>query len=591
MSGTKVGTRNENLKTQMDESLFDFIELCFPAGEEERREIRLQKHDYLEKGIRIENLAREKKRHKRSLVCYAQKELNIFRMKMRSGDKNFSFEQVLEKMERELKRMVSAAKTEEDFIENGLPNIKKALGIYGDDIEICPERGSKPEPGYGICRNKGSFMAVKLSAGCEGGELVRFCPIGGKGKVKKGFWHYRHCPEDNAFIGTFFDVVAAASAIGRLQEALWEQCDDASGRTYKLAEELLSDLFTYNFLIGDLTDEVFQNYLTERGYHLDYETMIYRKEGNNNVMDMDLVIGESMNLIHMEYLLLRCLREKQKLPLECIFQRRKNTRKGRDGLGLNDSYAVRQLLGRLYLLLYEEYVNYTVQEEYEQMLNKSVATAYMTKKNIPKVMLREMEQSRFNKYFGYVEYDEDVDIKAARTVADEFLELNKRLFYGSENFNCAIRIRKLGKHRALGVYFPQLNCMCVDIHSPDSFIHEYYHLLDDQMGLMSQQYEFYHICRKYRELVKDRIREDKGLEAALSKAGKYNLNYYFQPVEIFARCGEMYLQRIKGVKSSLLKPTLDELFAYPETDEFNEMIRIYFDSFHERLMEKGKRAA
>ena len=138
MSGTKVGTRNENLKTQMDESLFDFIELCFPAGEEERREIRLQKHDYLEKGIRIENLAREKKRHKRSLVCYAQKELNIFRMKMRSGDKNFSFEQVLEKMERELKRMVSAAKTEEDFIENGLPNIKKALGIYGDDIEICP---------------------------------------------------------------------------------------------------------------------------------------------------------------------------------------------------------------------------------------------------------------------------------------------------------------------------------------------------------------------------------------------------------------------------------------------------------------------
>lgn len=28
MNGTKVGTRNENLKTQMDESLFDFIEFA-----------------------------------------------------------------------------------------------------------------------------------------------------------------------------------------------------------------------------------------------------------------------------------------------------------------------------------------------------------------------------------------------------------------------------------------------------------------------------------------------------------------------------------------------------------------------------------
>lgn len=586
MSGTKVGTKNENLKIQMDENLFDFIELCFPAGEEEQREIKLQNHDYLEKGIRIENLARKKKHSKRPLVCYAQKELNIFHMKMKSRNGNFHFGQVLEKMERELKKMVSAANTEKDFIEQGIPNIKKALGIYGDDIRIGTKWDSQPEIGYDICRNKNSFMAVKLSANCDGRELVRFCPIGGKGKVKKGFWYYTRYPEKNAFVGTFFDVIAAVAVIGRLQEALWEQCGDVSGRVYKLTEELVSELFTCNFRVGDLTDEIFQDCLMEHGYHLDYETMIYKREGNDKTMDMDLVIGDGINLAHVRYMLFRCLHEKQKLPLECIIERRINNRTGSDGIGLNESYAMRQILGELYLLLYEEYVNYTVREEYERMLNRSVATAYMTKKNIPKIMLREMEQSRFNKYFGYVEYDEEVDIKAARTVADEFLELNERLFHGSENFNCAIRIRKLGKHRALGVYFPQLNCMCVDIHSPDSFIHEYYHLLDAQMGLMSQQYEFYHICRKYRELVKDRIREDKDLETALSKSGKYNLKYYFQPVEIFARCGEMYLKRIKGVKSSLLKPTLDELFAYPETDEFNEMIRVYFDSFHDRLLEK-----
>lgn len=586
MSGTKVGTKNENLKLQMDENLFDFIKLCFPTGEEEKRQIRLQKHDYLERGIRIENLAREKKRNKRPLVCYTQNNLNIFRMKMKSRTRDFGFEHVLVKMEKELKKMISDVKMEKDLIEKGLPNIRKTLGIYEDDIKIYPESDSESEIGYQLCRDKGAPMAVKLSADCNGKEFVRFCPIGGKGKVKKGFYYYKSRPKEGAFIGTLFDAVAAVAAVSRLQEALWEQCEDVSGRVYKLTEELVSDLFTYNFLIGELTDEVFQNYLIGYGYQLDYKTMIYKKEGNTNIMDMDLVIGRDMNLIHMQYLLLRCLCEKRKLPLECIFQRRKNIRTGEDGMVLYDSYAARKLLGQLYLLLFEEYVNYIDREEYERIINKNIATAYITKKNIPKVMLKEMELSRFNKYFGYVEYDEEVDIKAARVVADEFLELNERLFHGSRNFNCAIRIRKLGKHRALGLYFPQLNCMCVDIHSPDSFIHEYYHLLDDQMGTVSQQYEFYHICRKYRELILERLREDKNLEAGLRKPGKYDLGYYFQPVEIFARCGEMYLQRIKGVKSSLLKPTLGELFAYPETDELNEMIRIYFDSFHKKLMEK-----
>ncbi len=586
MSGTKVGTKNENLKRQIDENLFDFIDLCFPAGGEDERQIRLQKHDYLEKGIRIENLAREKKQSRKPLVCYMQKNLNIFHMKMKSRNRDFGFEHVLIKMERELKKMVSAVKTKNDFVENGLPNIKKALGIYEDDIRIYPESDSETEIGYSLCRNNGAFMAVKLSADCDGKELVRYCPIGGKGKVRGGFWFYRSCPNKLAFIGTFFDVIATVAVISRLQEALWEQCEDTSGRVYKLTEELVSDLFSYNFLIGDLMDDVFQNYLVEQGYQMDYETMIYKKEGNTDIMDMDLVIGENMNLIHMQYLLLRCLREKQKLPLGCMLQRRENTKAGGDGMLLNNAYTVHKIFKQLYLLLFEEYVNYIDWTEYERIMNKNVATAYITKKNIPRVMIKEMEQSRFNKYFGYVEYDQDVDIKAVRIVADEFLELNERLFHGTENFNCAIRIRKLGKHRALGVYFPQLNCMCVDIHSPDSFIHEYYHLLDDQMGVVSQQYDFYHICRKYRELVLERLAEDKNLEAELSKPGKYNLSYYFQPVEIFARCGEMYLQRIRGVKSSLLTPTLDELFAYPETDELNEMIRIYFDSFHEKLMEK-----
>ena len=228
MSGTKVGTKNKNLKIQMDENLLDFIELCFPANEEEGRQARLRKQDYLEKGVRIENLAREKKRNRRPLICYTQKKLNIFHMKIKSRNKNFDFEHVLVKMERELKKMVSAARTETDFMENGLPNIKKALGIYEDDVRIYPESGSEPEIGYQLCRcrNKGAFMAVKLSADYDGKELVRFCSIGGRGKVRSGFWYYNTRPRECAFVGAFFDAVAAVAAMSRLQEALWEQCDE-----------------------------------------------------------------------------------------------------------------------------------------------------------------------------------------------------------------------------------------------------------------------------------------------------------------------------------------------------------------------------
>lgn len=585
MSAKKEGTMREKLKVQIDENLYDFLELCFPSEEMEKRQKRLQEHNYLEKGVRIEDLAR-KKQHRSPLLCYAQKEMNIFRISTKGKEKSRYFLCALEKTERELRTIVSAAKSEEEFLSSALPILKKVLGIYADDILLIPEREAEYDPGYGLCKNSGAYTAVKLVAKGTGEEMVRFCPVGGKGKVKQGFWYYTSYPSENAYINTFFDALAAVVVIGKLQEALWEQCGNKDGKIYRLAEEMVVDLFRYDYQIGKLTDEVFQQYLVTQGYELDYKTLTYRKYGNDRVIDLDLVLGDEMLHERMQYMFLRCLCERRKLPVECIFRRRENPKNGQDGMAVNDSYAVRDLLCRLYLMLYEEYEEYTDQEAYERMLNKSVATAYMTKKNIPKVMLKEMEQSRFNRYFGYVEYDEDVDIKAARTVADEFVEMNERLFFGIENPNCAIRLRKLGKHRALGVYFPQLNCMCVDIHSPDSFLHEYYHLLDDQLGNLSSRYEFHHICREYRELLMMRIRKDKELDKALSGNSKYNLKYYLRPTEIFARCGEMYLQRIKGVKSSLLKPALEDLFAYPESDAFNEMIKKYFDALHESLENK-----
>lgn len=47
------------------------------------------------------------------------------------------------------------------------------------------------------------------------------------------------------------------------------------------------------------------------------------------------------------------------------------------------------------------------------------------------------------------------------------------------------KVRKLGNHKALGLYYPEAKVLVVDVDSPSSFIHEYGHLLDYKFGKVS----------------------------------------------------------------------------------------------------------
>ena len=58
---------------------------------------------------------------------------------------------------------------------------------------------------------------------------------------------------------------------------------------------------------------------------------------------------------------------------------------------------------------------------------------------------------------------------------------------------------------------------------------------------------------------------------------KYNLDYYLFPTEVFARCGEIYISRIKGVVNSCCKLSGELGFAYPENAELEKLIAEYFD--------------
>ena len=196
-----------------------------------------------------------------------------------------------------------------------------------------------------------------------------------------------------------------------------------------------------------------------------------------------------------------------------------------------------------------------------------------------------MLTSGFNDYFGYVEIDDECDLDKILVIENQFRALSKLLFKGKKNEEISIRFRKLGRHKAAGLYFPSIGCLAVDIRNTDSLSHEYFHMLDSQHNNISSGYRFSSIVIKYKECVLDFLNRDENsaTRKLLEGNGKYNLDYYFTPTEIFARCGEIYLTDILKVNNSLVKPDSKLSFAYPKEEKFLELVKDFYDEFLKKL--------
>ena len=256
--------------------------------------------------------------------------------------------------------------------------------------------------------------------------------------------------------------------------------------------------------------------------------------------------------------------------------------------GYNEALPDRFRLAAKYLSLYCE-----AQEEekkrrsYLKELASSAARVYETKKNISEKYIRAMKRSRFNEMFGYVEFDTDCELKLIGEIEKEFLGFCQEYFsnaFGDRSFtDHSIRFRKLGRHHAWGLYFPTLQCLCVDIRHPGSFIHEFLHMIDftaENPGsgyrTLSERHSFYEIRTRYEACLRKFIAEEKTNPVAAQLTGntKYNLDYYLEPTEIFARCGEIFFRRILNVNSSLLNECHD--FCYPTDQKLEEAITRYY---------------
>lgn len=236
--------------------------------------------------------------------------------------------------------------------------------------------------------------------------------------------------------------------------------------------------------------------------------------------------------------------------------------------------------------VFEEYVEDRRDNEIAKNMVSEYAKSFQTKHNIPLKILKAMEESPFNNYFGYVEYDEEVDIKKMEELYKQFEDVCK--FVGLKMHDeVSLRFRKLGNHKASGLYYFFLKCLCVDVRCPSSFAHEMFHMIDYENGNLSRKAGFYYVSELYKRAFEEEVQKDSVLSKQLGGKTKYNREYYLQSSEIFARCGEIYLTRICGFDNSVVKPDTDQCgFAYPSDELLEQKIKEYFNKlFNKRTNE------
>lgn len=238
----------------------------------------------------------------------------------------------------------------------------------------------------------------------------------------------------------------------------------------------------------------------------------------------------------------------------------------------------------LFSYVYDFYALENMKEDEREKMFKRLegdyARSFETKKNINKNIKEKMSSSKFLSHFNFVEYDNSASLEKINEIEEEWLELIKIL--NLKKTNNELRFRKLGQHRAKGLYYPYAKCVCVDLRSTDSFVHEVFHMIDyeygkkmNYQGKISYSLDFIQISELYKKLVEEELEKKPEIKNQLK--GKFDLSYFFQSEEIFARCGEIYLENIlKDVKGNHLLGVKEGVF-YPKDEALIKKIKNFYD--------------
>lgn len=230
--------------------------------------------------------------------------------------------------------------------------------------------------------------------------------------------------------------------------------------------------------------------------------------------------------------------------------------------------------------------NFVLNQKYARQSGATIATVQSDKK----YQDSELNKSTIFNQLGFrkVEVDtqkyesKEFDYSLFKKVEEDFEEICNKLPHASAQPE--LKFRKLGKHKATGLYAPFLNILAVDVRNTESFIHEYGHYLDykhDGKENYSLRDDFEHIITSYSNNFKITFKkkedelltrlmkaskesasgtsvvslEEKRLSAELELLKNSNkmFDYFTTPTEIFARGFELWVFETITSNSSLLK--------------------------------------
>lgn len=223
--------------------------------------------------------------------------------------------------------------------------------------------------------------------------------------------------------------------------------------------------------------------------------------------------------------------------------------------------------------------NHSMNREYARETGKTISTFRTDKKYQDEALNK---STLFNKMgFRKVEIDtqkydgEIFDYEEFSKVEQDFLAILNKL--PQAKAQPELKFRRLGKHKAWGIYSPFLNILAVDVRHTESFIHEYGHYLDFKHGdeVYSEKSTFFPIVNAYREKLLELAEDDKYSQ----KLPKNKRDYYLIPTEIFARAFELWVSGTIVSDATIISST--EIYNnQPEYIAFSHIKELVFSFFN-----------
>ena len=223
--------------------------------------------------------------------------------------------------------------------------------------------------------------------------------------------------------------------------------------------------------------------------------------------------------------------------------------------------------------------NHSMNREYARETGKTISTFRTDKKYQDEALNK---STLFNKMgFRKVEIDtqkyegEIFDYEEFSKVEQDFLGVLDKL--PQAKAQPELKFRRLGKHKAWGIYSPALNILAVDVRHTESFIHEYGHYLDFKHGdeVYSEMSKFFPIIKAYKKKLTELAEDSKYAQKLTAK----RMGYYLIPTEIFARAFELWVSATIVSDATIISST-KTYNSQPEYIAFSHIKELVFSFFN-----------